>query len=320
MSKRALKLIQENKKTKSTTLDLGKCGLTQVPDAIGELIWLEELILSDEWGEYDFEKKRWKQKYSRNHGGRNKIEILPPTLPFLILLKKLIFNNSGISELWPIAGLANLQLLDCYNTEISDLKPIVHLIKNGAKITWKEWADINEFSFKDCPLVYPPVEIVKQGTAAILRYFEQIAAQDGTEKLFEAKIIIVGEGETGKTTLFEKMKDENHDPVKKPTGETHGINIYEGMSLHHPSLGERHVAANLWDFGGQDLQYMTHQFFLTPRALYVLLINARSESPNLAYWFKIISLLGKESEDSSEKVPLLLVFNKRLGGTGKTPE
>lgn len=63
---------------------------------------------------------------------------------------------------------------------------------------------------------------------------------------------------------------------------------------------------------------MTHQFFLTPRALYVLMMDARRESPNLAYWFKIISLLGRDREDSTEKVQLLLVFNKR-GNTTGTP-
>ena len=71
---------------------------------------------------------------------------------------------------------------------------------------------------------------------------------------------------------------------------------------------------NIWDFGGQELQYMTHQFFLTPRALYVLMMDARREAPNLPYWFKIISLLGRESD--SDKAQVLLVFNKRQGSTG----
>jgi len=193
------------------------------------------------------------------------------------------------------------------------------LIKKGIPVNWENSNYSEEIYVKDCPLVHPPVEIVQQGNEAILRYFKKIEEQ-GSGKLFEVKIIIVGEGDTGKTTLFEKLKDERHDPVKIPTGETHGINIYEGLPLRHASLGEQSVTANLWDFGGQDLQYMTHQFFLTPRAQYVLLMDARKESPNLPYWFKIISLLGKESEDSNEKVPLLLVFNKRLNGTGKTPQ
>ncbi len=39
------------------------------------------------------------------------------------------------------------------------------------------------------------------------------------------------------------------------------------------------------------------------------MMEARAEAPNLAYWFKIISLLGRERED--DKVSLLLVLHKR---------
>ena len=141
---------------------------------------------------------------------------------------------------------------------------------------------------------------------------------NGTVELYEAKLIIVGEGATGKTTLFEKLKDSNHQVGD--TDETHGINIHEGLPFKHNHIGENIFNANLWDFGGQELQYMTHQFFLTPRALYVLMMDARRESPNLAYWFKIISLLGRYREDSTEKVRLLLVFNKRGNTTGTPPQ
>ncbi|MFN0035091.1 MAG: COR domain-containing protein [Saprospiraceae bacterium] len=367
MSELALRLIRENieahkRGEDATTLDLGNCGMTEVPKEMGECVWVETLLLSSGWWEYDPEKKKGEWKNTQNEGEPNQLTFLPPTLPLLTLLKKIGFNDTQVSDLSPLANLTNLNTLFCdstqvsdlsplanltnlnslscdstqvsdlsplanltnlntlycYSTQVSDLSPILPLIKKGRQVKWEESS--GNIRVKGCPLVNPPVEIVKQGNEAILRYFEQIEAQQGTAKLFEAKIIIVGEGETGKTTLFEKLKDENHDPIKNPSGETHGINIYEGLPMHHPSLGARHVAANLWDFGGQELQYMTHQFFLTPRALYVLLMNARSESPNLAYWFKIISLLGKESEDSSEKVPLLLVFNKRPDSTGKTPQ
>ena len=49
MSELALKLIAENKKTRSPFLDLGNCGLTEVPQEIGELVWLEELSFASEW-------------------------------------------------------------------------------------------------------------------------------------------------------------------------------------------------------------------------------------------------------------------------------
>ena len=45
MSELAQKLIQEEKnpKTRTDKLDLGNCGLTDIPEEVFELTWLEEL-------------------------------------------------------------------------------------------------------------------------------------------------------------------------------------------------------------------------------------------------------------------------------------
>jgi internalin A len=55
MSDLALQLITENKKTRATFLDLGNCGLTEIPAEIGELVWLESVSLASEWYERDGE-------------------------------------------------------------------------------------------------------------------------------------------------------------------------------------------------------------------------------------------------------------------------
>ncbi|MEZ4964706.1 MAG: hypothetical protein R2791_05640 [Saprospiraceae bacterium] len=476
MSDLALQLIAENKKTKDPYLDLGNCGLTELPPELLDCVWLETLILSNEWFEFNIEKQDWHRQISKNKGPVNKIGTLPPNLSSLNLLKKLntggsnsdkwplfdlspiahlnnlqyldihytqisdlnpidklsklqslsVYNTqvndlspiallnklhsldvastqindlgpisrlsnlqyldihatkvsnlipistlgklhslnvmhtqinnlepiaplsklrslrvSGtqvndlrpiaflsklqllevyktkVSDLRPIALLNKLQLLDISQTRISDLRPILPLIKKGRQVRWSIFS--GDIRVADCPLISPPPEVVQQGNEAILNYFAQIESQGGTEEILEAKMLIVGEGKTGKTTLFKKMENPAFDPVANPTDETHGINIHEGLPIRHSSLGEKVFYANMWDFGGQELQYMTHQFFLTPRALYVLMMDARTEAPNLPYWFKIISLLGKDRENSNEKVPVLLVFNKRKDGTGKTP-
>ena len=142
------------------------------------------------------------------------------------------------------------------------------LVNKGVDVNWEEYNYKEGIYLKNCPLINPPIEIIKQGSNAVLRYWDQIEKQQGTVELFEAKLIIVGEGGTGKTTLFEKLKNYNHQVGN--TSETHGINIYEGLPFNHTHIGENTFHANLWDFGGQELQYMTHQFFLTPRALYVI--------------------------------------------------
>jgi hypothetical protein len=57
MSELALQLIAENKKTRATRLDLGNCGLTELPPEALECVWVEELILSDLGGSMIMKKK-----------------------------------------------------------------------------------------------------------------------------------------------------------------------------------------------------------------------------------------------------------------------
>ena len=62
---------------------------------------------------------------------------------------------------------------------------------------------------------------------------------------------------------------------------------------------------NIWDFGGQEIMHATHQFFLTKRSLYLLVLDARltQEENRVEYWLKIIQSFGGES-------PVLIVGNK----------
>lgn len=151
MSELALKLIAENKRTHSSSLDLDNCGLTEVPQEIGELVWLEELSFASEWGYRD--NKEWVTKVSQNTGTPNKIAHLTPATfqsrtfsmgkakhssPFSGLvwrLKKLFLNGSvgkkmDFSDLSPLSDLTNLQQLDVSNTPVTDLSPFSGLVFN----------------------------------------------------------------------------------------------------------------------------------------------------------------------------------------------
>jgi len=71
MSDFALHLIGENKKNRALSLDIGNCGLTELPQELEELIWLEELILSSKWNTYNSERRGWETKTSQNTGPSN---------------------------------------------------------------------------------------------------------------------------------------------------------------------------------------------------------------------------------------------------------
>ncbi len=127
MSELARQLIAENKKNKSTILDLGKCGLTEVPAEIGDCYWLETLILSNGWWKYDFERARETEKKSQNQGEPNQLQSLPTALSKLSRLKELVFNASEVSDLSPLSTLDKLQELNCSGTQVSDLSPLAGL-------------------------------------------------------------------------------------------------------------------------------------------------------------------------------------------------
>ncbi len=157
------------------------------------------------------------------------------------------------------------------------------------------------------PLVHAPEAIIKQGNNEILTYFNDLK-QQGTKTFNEAKLIIVGEPYAGKSTLMKKLIDPNYIPTDISKS-TLGVDVYEGWQFDHPKKNGSKFSANIWDFGGQQIQYMTHQFFLTPDAVYILVhSNDRDEPSNFPYWFKIIHLLGETEERYS---PVLVVLNEK---------
>ena len=42
---------------------------------------------------------------------------------------------------------------------------------------------------------------------------------------------------------------------------------------------DERVRLNVWDFGGQEIMHATHQFFLTTRSLYLVVLAGGLEAP-----------------------------------------
>jgi len=147
------------------------------------------------------------------------------------------------------------------------------------------------------PIKHPPIEIIQQGREKVLNYFKSIEKE--SIKLFEAKLLIVGEGGVGKTCLMNRII---HNQVNEDEMTTEGIDIQEWFIKTDVC---DHFRVNFWDFGGQEIYNATHQFFLTKRSLYILLWEARKDNDltHFDYWLNIIRLLS----DSS---PVLIVLNK----------
>ena len=58
------------------------------------------------------------------------------------------------------------------------------------------------------------------------------------------------------------------------------------------------VRLHVWDFGGQEILHATHQFFLTERTIYLLVLSGRegNATQDAEYWLQLIRSFGGDSQ------------------------
>ena len=208
----------------------------------------------------------------------------------IIGLRTLYLSNNQITDIRFLEKLTGLHSLDLSENQITDIQGLLPQLKQGTLVNLDKYGG-RGISLYNNPIINPPMTIMKQGAEAIITYFEQL--KQGHEKLYEARIVIVGESGAGKTTLFKKLKDES-TLVPDPNQEsTHGININQERIFKH-TIGID-IKASIWDFGGQDTQNYLHQYFYANDNLFVLVCDHRAEKYNFDYWFEMISRLCAES-------------------------
>ncbi len=158
-----------------------------------------------------------------------------------------------------------------------------------------EALDLNQLLLDGNPRLAIPGSILTRPPEEILRYYFESRAEG--RPLLELKLLLVGRGKAGKTTLVKRLAGEKPDENES---ETHSIAIRE-LWLTCPR-GE--VRTRDWDFGGQEILHSTHQFFLTERSLYLLVLEPRTglAQHDAEYWLKLIEAQGNGS-------PVIVVLN-----------
>lgn len=129
----------------------------------------------------------------------------------------------------------------------------------------------------------------------------------------ELKVILLGNGRSGKSSLARRWVDGAFDP-KEPS--THGVRHWRkqiSVLLEDPeNQAPESVPLNIWDFAGQDFYHNTHRLFLQSKAIFVICENdsglgsdqqtdevekTRADSEELDhaldYWVKQVESLGK---------------------------
>jgi GTPase SAR1 family protein len=224
---------------------------------------------------------------------------------FLKDLTVLTFLRLGGNELTDVSflkELTRLTSLDLRNNQIPEIPR--WLTEKGLEIEIDDGFANGCINLCDNPIENPPIQIVRQGNEAIRNYYDQIAAQ-GEDYLYAAKMLIVGEGEAGKTTLAHKIADPDC-PLPHIDDRTRGITIHPHLftTRAKDSSENREFQLNVWDFGGQEMYHATHRFFLSRRSLYVLVADNRKDNTDFNYWLNIIELFAGKS-------PIIILLNEK---------
>ena len=231
-------------------------------------------------------------------------------------LTSLDLSGTEVSDVSFLKELKRLTRLDLSGTKVADvsflkeLKGLTSLGLSGTSVTDLSFIEslpslVRILIYKAEQLEEPPLHIAEKGHEAIRNYFRQKCEQ-GKGYLHEAKALIVGEPGAGKTSMRKKLIDPNYRIPNREEVSTLGVEVEKDWNF--PFIGDNTITfhASFWDFGGQDIQYMIHQYFLTGKSLYILVADERKQNTHYEYWFNIIKLLGEGS-------PVLVVLNKREG-------
>lgn len=196
----------------------------------------------------------------------------------------------------PVGGMTNLRWLDLSSNELGEIDLRAQSVRRLEHIYLYDNPDLSN----------PPLEIVRQGRFAILNFFRERAEQ-GTVKGCEAKMLIVGEGGAGKTSLLRRLFQKDQ-PLPEENESTKGIDIHR----HEFKMADGSTfRLNVWDFGGQQIYHATHQFFLTQRSLYILVDDTKKDHKTVLdegfkYWLEAIDLFSDHS-------PVLIFQNEKAG-------
>lgn len=293
-------------------LDLGSTRLLTLPDRIDSASGLAFLDLSDlksvklPDGLYGHDRLA----LARFSGARAAADVR--MLASFSALQAVDLSSCGLS-VFPtqLMQCEHLRWLNLANNSITRVPgevlsfglPLVVDKKHQPEPFWNYPAYSNPYSevrdgihLQENPISFPPRRIIMAGTDSLRSYYASVEGERYTAEVLETKIVFVGEGGAGKTSIVDRLTADIYSEAEPPT---QGIAI---TSHAMPLADGRVISANLWDFGGQEILHATHRFFLTERCVYVLVIDGRRED-RVEYWLQHVAAYGGSA-------PVVIVLSK----------
>ncbi|MFA6561222.1 MAG: COR domain-containing protein [Verrucomicrobiia bacterium] len=330
----AERLIVRCRRARAQRLDLDGLSLLHLPESLRSLTWLKEL---NAHRNKITQLPVWLGELTELRSldvHSNPLQAVPTSLSRLVRLELLRIDSGSVSaadkvigslvnlrELaiarlgltrvpdW-VRGLRNLETLYLFNNRLTELPEwlcelahLQYLSVHGNRLeslptSILQLRSLRHLNIRGNPALRLPTEIVDSDDPwKILTYYARIQGPEDRQPLNEFKLILVGRGGVGKTTLVHRLVADKYKEFRR----TPGINITKWPAR----IDGEDVRAHVWDFGGQEIMHGTHRFFMTERALYLMLISGRegTEDHDAEYWLSLVRSFGGDA-------PVLVLLHK----------
>lgn len=278
--------------------------LSFLPAAIMRLVKLKELIVSNNQILAVPPQIGKLSKLSELYLGDNKFTSLPPEVGDLSALKLLSVQYASLTTLPDsLQRCTKLQRISLQGNELDHLPDWLQTLPRLTHLIVRR----NE------SLRLPPEiagvdgdEWGRPNAKKVLDYYFSRQEQ-GQRSLNEVKLLLVGRGESGKTSVSRALRGEIFDKEQK---ETPGIEI-KAWDLECRANDQ--IKVHVWDFAGQEITHETHRFFLTERSLYVVVLDGRGgqQMEEAEYWLSHVEKFGTRRDRMKvERSPVIVVLNK----------
>ncbi|EFA77775.1 leucine-rich repeat-containing protein [Heterostelium album PN500] len=214
--------------------------------------------------------------------------------------KRLSLTKSGLTR-FPMSVTQmckHLVELDLSDNRITELPSDIQELKNLRILILRDnrletiplevchLKDLKILELQNNPLSDFPPSVIASGTKNLLSFCKNILEGQHNETWKKVKLMFVGQEGVGKTSLLQALtgskKKKGELQVTGDTISTEGVKIQ--------TVKGKKIDFSAWDFGGQQVFYPTHQFFLTSRALYLVVFKLTDSNwaERVEYWIRQI--------------------------------
>ena len=227
-------------------------------------------------------------------------QIVPPFVRGLKFLHELHLHSPfSILEIpdW-FDELPNLRAISLSNSRIKSIpKSLVdkHLPFLTEYDAWKESLYTQGYiDLRGVTLEEGSLRLFSQPRQVIESYFSGKSVE-----VQECKVIFLGDGEVGKSSLIERITRDRFYADRLPTN---GVQ----MTRWETTVQDSPFVLRFLDFGGQEIMFSMHRCFLTPHTVYVIVCDCRDDSELDAAAQRWLASLKTFAPDC----PVILALNK----------